>query len=205
MGENTNYYTVYGGICEVNNMADDYFKRGNWNKKDEYYTPIILVEPILKYIKPKSIIWCPFDTVKSEFVLLLKNAGHTVINSHIWFGEDFLTIEPPIKYDYIISNPPFSLKKQVLERLFQLKKPFAVIMGLPILNYQEIGNFFYCQQLEGNHLQLLIVDKKVSFDGNTASFNNSYFCSKMLPRDIIFHHLEHNNTNKNFIKSRMGV
>jgi hypothetical protein len=71
-------------------------------------------------------------------------------------------------------------------------------MGLPILNYQEIGNFFI-----GKRLQLLIFDKKVSFDGKTASFNNSYFCHKLLPKDIIFEHLEHNNTGKNFIKSRM--
>ena len=63
-----------------------------------------------------------------------------------------------------------------------------MILGLPILNYQEVGEFFL-----NKDLQLLIVDKKVSFDGNTASFNNSYFCYKFLPRDIIFEHLENNN------------
>ena len=52
-------------------------------------------------------------------------------------------------------------------------------------------------------LQLLIVDKKVSFDGNTASFNNSYFCRGILPRDLLFEHLEHNNTKDRFIGSRM--
>ena len=31
-------------------------------KQDEYYTPEILVKPILQFIKPHSIIWCPFDT-----------------------------------------------------------------------------------------------------------------------------------------------
>ena len=44
-------------------------------------------------------------------------------------------------------------------------------------------------------LQLLIVDKKVSFDGNTASFNSSYFCYKMLPKEIIFTNLDNNNSN----------
>lgn len=183
-------------------MADDYFKGGNWNKKDEYYTPSILVKPILPFIQPQSIVWCPFDTELSEFVILLKEAGHTVIHSHIWRGQDFFNYEPS-RYDYIISNPPFSKKKQILERLFELDKPFAMILGLPIINYQEIGNFFYHKQLQGKHLQLLIVDKKVSFDGNTASFNNSYFCYKMLPRDIIFSHLEHNNSNRFFENSRM--
>lgn len=169
----------------------------SFNEKDEYYTPSILVKPILKYIKPNSVIWCPFDTEDSEFVILLKEAGHKVIYSHIWLGQDFFFYEPE-NYDIIISNPPFTRKLEVLKRLYELGKPFAMILGLPILNYQEVGEFFI-----GKELQLLIVDKKVSFDGNTASFNNSYFCYKMLPRDIIFAHIENNNSKKYFIKSRM--
>jgi hypothetical protein len=179
-------------------------KMSNWlstnqfNEKDEYYTPKRLVEAILPFIKPNSTIWCPFDTKDSEFVILLKECNHTVIYSHIWLGQDFFEYEPDVKYDYIISNPPFTKKLEVLERLYKLNKPFAMILGLPILNYQEIGNFFLDKDL-----QLLIVDKKVSFDGNTASFNNSYFCYKMLPKDIMFTHLENNNSKKYFTPSRM--
>ena len=106
--------------------------------------------------------------------------------------------EPKEEYDYIISNPPFSRKLEVLERLYDIGKPFAMVLGLPILNYQEVGSFFV-----GRDLQLLIVDKKVSFDGNTASFNNSYFCRDFLPKDLIFEHLEHNNSKKNFKPSKM--
>lgn len=173
---------------------------GKFNVKDEYYTPKILVEPILKYLKPHSYIWCPFDTEDSEFVICLKEAGHKVAYSHIWYGQDFFEYLPPDfdKVDYIISNPPFSMKLKVFERLYKLGKPFAMVCGLPILNYQEIGEFFLDKEL-----QLLIVDKKVSFDGNTASFNNSYFCNRILPRDLMFAHLEHNNSNDNFTASRM--
>lgn len=167
------------------------------NKNDERYTPPILVKPILKYLKPNSIIWCPFDTEESEFVILLKEAGHKVIYTHIWNGQDFFEYEPE-EYDYIISNPPFSLKLKVLERLYKLNKPFAILMNIECLNYQVVGEFFL-----DKYLQLLIVDKKVSFDGNTASFNTSYFCREVLPQQIIFEHLEHNNTGINFIGSRM--
>lgn len=169
-----------------------------FNKKDEYYTPPILVKPILKYLKPKSTIWCPFDTEDSEFVIQLKEQGHKVIYSHIWYGQDFFSYEPTEHYDYIISNPPFTKKLEVLKRLYELDKPFAMILGLPILNYQEVGEFFL-----NKPLQLLIVDKKVSFDGNTASFNNSYFCRDILPRDIIFEHLDNNNSKKHFVGSNM--
>lgn len=169
-----------------------------FNEKDEYYTPPILVKPIIKYLKPKSTIWCPFDTENSEFVILLKESGFKVIYSHIWNGQDFFTYEPEEHYDYIISNPPFTKKLDVFKRLYKLQKPFAMICGLPILNYQEIGQFFLDKDL-----QLLIVDKKVSFDGKTASFNNSYFCKDILPKDLMFEHLENNNTGKNHISSRM--
>jgi len=173
-------------------------KHFKFKEQDEYYTPKLLIEPILQYIKPQSTIWCPFDTDTSEYVLLLKEHGHNVIYSHIKYEQDFLIYNPPVDYDYIISNPPFSIKLKVLDKCYRLNKPFALLLGLPILNYQEVGNFFI-----GKDLQLFIFDKKVSFNGKTSSFNNSYFCTKFLPKDIIFHHLEHNNTNKNFVKSRM--
>lgn len=168
------------------------------NKNDERYTPPILVKPILNYIKPHSIIWCPFDTEKSEFTILLKEAGHKVIYSHIDLGQDFFEYEPAEKYDYIISNPPFSRKLEVLDRLYKLNKPFAMLMNIECLNYQVVGNFFL-----NKPLQLLIMDKKVSFDGNTASFNTSYFCKDILPEQLKFYHLENNNTGDNFIGSRM--
>ena len=176
-----------------------WLKTGSFNEKDEYYTPSILVDPIIKYaLNIGGIIWCPFDTEKSEFVIRLKEAGLDVIHSHIWEGKDFFKYEPK-NYSCIISNPPFTRKLEVLDRLYKLGKPFAMILGLPILNYQEIGEFFLDKDL-----QLLIVDKKVSFDGNTASFNNSYFCYKMLPKDIIFEHLQNNNSKKYFVSSKMS-
>jgi hypothetical protein len=38
------------------------------SKNDEYYTHNYAIKPILKYIKPNSIIWCPFDTEQSNYV-----------------------------------------------------------------------------------------------------------------------------------------
>ena len=69
-------------------------------------------------------IWCPFDTEDSLFVKLFRQAGYQVIATHIANGQDFFTIDPP-KCDYIISNPPYSVKGEVLQRLFDLGIPFA--------------------------------------------------------------------------------
>ena len=81
----------------------------DWKEDDEVYTPAYAVEPILKYIEPNSIVWCPFDTQESIFVKKLKEAGHTVIATHISNGSDFFKISVP-ECDYIISNPPYIVK-----------------------------------------------------------------------------------------------
>ena len=161
-------------------------------KEVEYYE---LLESIVKGT-PSVVIHYP----ESLYKIALKESGHKVIYTHIYNGQDFFEYEPKQEYDYIISNPPFSQKLNVLEKCYKLGKPFALLLNLECLNYQEVGSFFI-----NKDLQLLIVDKKVSFDGNTASFNTSYFCKDMLPKDLIFYHLEHNNAGKNFIKSRMKI
>ena len=91
-----------------------------FNKNDEYYTPRYAVEPIAKFLKPNSIIWCPFDKEESEFVKLFKELGHNVINGHIETGQDFFEVEVP-DCDYIVSNPPYSLKGSVFKKLFEIK------------------------------------------------------------------------------------
>lgn len=61
-----------------------------FNKNDEYYTPEYAVLPIIKYLKPNSTIWCPFDEDSSNFVKVFKENGFNVINGHIFTGQDFL-------------------------------------------------------------------------------------------------------------------
>ena len=100
------------------------------SQNDEFYTPRYAILPLLKYIKEKAVIWCPFDTTESNFVKLLIEKGHSVYFSHLDFNEDFFTFTPDFHYDYIISNPPYSKKGEVLKRLFELKKPFAMLVGV---------------------------------------------------------------------------
>src|SRR3990167_1811335 len=98
------------------------------SKFDEFYTPEHVIYPILKYLKPNSVIWCPFDTEESNFVKIFKKSGFNVINTHLEKGEDFFSLN--IKCDYIISNPPYSLKGKILKRLFNLNVPFAMLVGV---------------------------------------------------------------------------
>ena len=158
---------------------------------DEVYTPDYAVKPILKFLKPGSVIWCPFDTEDSEYVKIFKEAGYKVIYSHIDNGQNFFEFEPKEDYDVIISNPPFSIKDDILRRLNELDKPYAMLMPLPALQGQK--RFKY---LKGS--QALIFDKRINYfkDYKTKeiqkgiSFASIYICKDFLPNDLIFEKID---------------
>ena len=159
-------------------------------ESDQVYTPSYAVKPIIKYIKPGSIVWCPFDTSDSAYVEELNAAGFTVIYSHIDNGQNFFEYEPD-EYDVIISNPPFSIKDDILRRLDELGKPYAMLMPLPALQGQK--RFKY---LKGS--QALIFDKRINYfkDLKTKeiqkgiSFASIYICKNFLPSDLLFEELK---------------
>lgn len=163
---------------------------GQLNPNDEFYTPNYAIEPLLKYIKPHSVIWCPFDTIESNFVKLLTKNGHTVINSHIGDGKDFFTEPTPKNTDYIISNPPYSLKTQVFKRLFELGKPFAMLVGVVgLFESQDRFNMF-----KDNEFEIMYLNKRVSYFRSYKSqitdlnppFSSVYLTSGVLPTKMVF-------------------
>jgi len=120
-----------------------------FNKNDEYYTPAYAVRPILKYLKPNAKIWYPFDTADSEFVKVLTESGHDVVHSHISEEDgDFFKKEVP-QVDYIISNPPYSLKSEVFKRLYEIGIPFAMLINFQgIFDHKERFNLFKTHRTE---------------------------------------------------------
>lgn len=158
---------------------------------DEVYTPSEAILPIIKYLGNKKwTIWCPFDKKDSEYVKILHSFGYNVIYSHIDDGKNFFFYEPD-KYDIIISNPPFSIKDDILKRLYELKKPFMILLPIPALQGQK--RFPYLKDC-----QALIFDKRINFFKNKetkeiqkgVSFGSFYLCKDILPKDLIFEKLE---------------
>ena len=107
----------------INSSEVLYNKIGN----DENYTPAYGVIPILEYIPKDAIVWCPFDKYESAFVQEIGKTNE-VTYSHIDnYGYDFFEYEP-VKWDIIISNPPFKNKRKFFERALSFNKPFALLM-----------------------------------------------------------------------------
>ncbi len=128
-------------------------------KFDEYYTPEYAILPIIKYIPLhtkglNTSIYCPFDTEQSNYVKLLPKHGLTnIVNSTDFFNQDF-------KYaDYIISNPPYSIKNEVLNHLFETKKPFAMLVGVVgLFESKKRFNLF-----KNNTFEVMYFDKRISY------------------------------------------
>lgn len=155
-------------------------------KSDEWYTPEYAVIPILEYLKPNSTIWCPFDLPHSNYVKVLNEGGHKVIHSHIFEGKDFFDTDVP-GCDYIISNPPYSTKDDVLERLFNIGKPFAMLMNVSGL-FDSKKRF---ELLTSNPIEVLYLYPRVDFftDDNrgaksSPTYQSSYVCKDILPTQI---------------------
>lgn len=132
-------------------------------KHDDYMTPKYAWENIQQYIPRDKIIW---------------EAFYGDGESGKYLG------------DVIVSNPPFSKIKEILERLIILDKPFILILPSSKINTS------YFRQWKYKHLQIIIPRKRIHFnkliDGeqpkdrkNACNFDTFYYCYKMnLPNDI---------------------
>nr|DAH44184.1 MAG TPA: adenine-specific methyltransferase [Caudoviricetes sp.] len=160
---------------------------------DEFYTPSYAIEPLLKYLKKNSKILCPFDTERSNFVSLLKLNGHEVSHTHLSEGKDFFKLKK-CNVDYIISNPPYSRKTEVLEKLFKLDVPFAMLVGVVGL-FESKKRF---EMFKNNKFEIMYFNKRIAyfkdFDEQKPSlnppFSSVYICHNVLPRQIVFEELK---------------
>lgn len=162
------------------------YSQGN---NDECYTPDYAVKPIIKYIPKDWVVWCPFDKEDSEFVKQIKANGNKVISTHIENGQDFFAYEPDEHWDCIISNPPFTGKRHIFERVLSFNKPFSLLMALTWLNDSAPKQLF-----AERDLQLLMFDKRIKFLNHgiiqdKITFSSAYYCWNFLPKQIIMEKL----------------
>lgn len=164
------------------------------SKDDEFFTPLYAVKPIFKYLKEGARIWCPFDTEKSLFVRYGKQQGFKIIHSHLEDNHDFFTTKLKVRPDYIISNPPYSCKQQVLERLFKMDVPFAMLVGLVGL-FESQTRF---EMFRDNKFEVMYFNKRISYFKDyddpkpklNPPFSSVYICHNVLPKESVFEEID---------------
>ena len=153
-------------------------------KHDDYMTPKYAWENIKQYIPNDKVIWEAFygDGTSGTY---LEELGFNVIHEPVDFFDNDLG-------DIIVSNPPFSLSKEIMKRLLVLDKPFILLLPSSKINTQ------YFREWKDKHLQIIIPRKRIQFkklvDGETpdkykssCNFDCFYYCYKMnLENDIIW-------------------
>jgi len=153
-------------------------------KHDDYMTPKSAWENIIEYIPKNKVIWEAFygDGKSGRF---LKELGLDVIHEPIDFFEEN-------KGDIIISNPPFSLTKKIMERLLILDKPFILILPASKI----CTSYFRLWKNKG--IQIIIPKKRIHFTKlvnlevpsnfkSSCNFDCFYYCYKInLNKDIIW-------------------
>ena len=85
---------------------------------------------------------------------------------YIHENKDFFKYKPK-NFDLIIDNPPFSCKKEILERCIELKKPFALLLPIDTLERHYISDYFK----DSSKLKILIPKKRYQY-------NNEYIEKK---------------------------
>ena len=162
------------------------FHTKTFSKHDDYMTPKHAWEDIKEYIPKNKIIWEAFygDGNSGNY---LTELGFDVIHEHL----DFFT-EPPDEWDIIVSNPPFSLSKEVLSKMLDYDKPFIMIMPSSKINTG------YFRDWKDKGIQIIIPKKRIHFtklvDGkipdkwkNACNFDCFYYCYKIgLEKDIVW-------------------
>jgi len=145
---------------------------------DDYMTPRTAWEQITQYV-PDGVIWEPFygDGASGQH---WRELGYEVIHQ----AEDFFKVEHAC--DIIISNPPYSHKRDIFERLRVLNKPFIMICPTAMIHTKYLYETFK------NDIQIMIPPKRIQFlQGgqalNKCNFDCFYYCYKMnLPHDVLF-------------------
>jgi len=149
-------------------------------KEDEYYTPKSAWEAISKFIPKDKIIWEAFYSPHSKSSQYLEELGFQVISKN----RDFFKKNYG---DIIVSNPPFSKKREVLERLYKLQKPFILVLPVTCIAAQYFQDTF-----KNEPIQLIVPCKRIEFEykgkkKNRCGFSCMYVCWKInLEKDINF-------------------
>jgi len=137
----------------------------NSTKYDEFYTPPEAIYPLLKYIPRDWVVFEPTHVRHPDFtgqiVTVFEQNGYRVLWRDHSEGYDFFRdgldgLEDEV--DVIVTNPPYSTKDEWLERLFEIGKPFALLLPLTALEGRRRQQMFRRYGIE-----LILLDRRVKF------------------------------------------
>jgi len=168
---------------------------------NDFQTPPEALAPLFPFLDKNWRIWeCAAGegNLSREF----KRRGYDVIGTDInhkdmVFRKDFLKWQPT-KYDCIVTNPPYSIKQEFLNRCYTLEKPFALLLPLTTFETAKRQELF-----KSYGVQVIFFDRRINFKtpsgiGGGSWFSTAWFCWGLgLKKDMTFVKLGTTNTLQN--------
>ncbi len=141
--------------------------------RDNYYTPTEALNPIVPILSkcmPKEdyVIWEPCAG-KGHIVKFLEKKGYGIIGTDIEDGHDFFNFTPDFWFDAIVTNPPFSLRNEFLQKCYSINKPFLLL-----LPENTIGSQTRYDMFEKYGFTLFMLRPRISYTGKYAVSNSSF-------------------------------
>lgn len=162
-----------------------------YTTRDDFRTPFYAVECIVPYIPRGIPIWeCAYG--EGHIVRSLRYFNFEVYSSDIFdngadFIVDFLKDSSPLQKPFIIvTNPPYSLKKEFIYKAIDYDIPFAFLISA---DYSQ----WLINVLEMEGVQRITPRKRINFITphkklNTSAYFHTYWLVRYfnLPKDEIF-------------------
>lgn len=149
------------------------FHTKTFTKNDDYMTPSSAWQAIQHIIPQNKTIWeCFYGDGSSGDNL--RELGFDVIHEDMDFFKNDVG-------DVLVSNPPFTIKKEVFTRLKELGKPFIMIAPCSMINTNYIHQLFQ----KDTDLQIVIPAKRIQFlkvgeeCSGRCNFDCFYYCYKI--------------------------
>ena len=153
---------------------------------DDFQTPQIAINPLIPFLNKDEVVW-ECASGNGNLTEAFFKEGFNVVATDIREGIDFLKEIPEQKFDCIITNPPFSLKQEFLQRCYELGKPFALLLPLTTFETKKRQELF-----KKYGLQVIFFDKRINFETPSGKGSGSWFATAWftwglnLPKDLMF-------------------
>lgn len=174
----------YKRDVKAQRAATPYVPQGN----DACQTPPYAIDPLLPYLNVGITIWEP-AAGEMHLVEAFYDAGFkTVVTSDMITGQNFLEYEPVEHWDCIVTNPPFTLKYEFIERCYELGKPFALLVPVEVLGAGKAQSL-----MKANGFEIMLLSRRIDFkmpnagwSGAGSQFPTLWLCWQLLPQPVVF-------------------
>jgi len=146
---------------------------------DEYITPAWVTQCLLSEIRlPQGVVWEPACGVENAIVEQLNAFGYQTFGSDIQFDGDFLTARLPRMARSIVTNPPFNLAVEFIDKACEFMQPVGGMVAMLLRVdfdsaktrarlFRNNRNFAY---------KVVLLDRIKWFEGpKNPSFNHAWY------------------------------